>query len=45
MEDYPELAQFMSREDGVLTIDYNKEVNGQKASDVLGNYRKEMNDA
>ena len=45
LEDYPELAQFMSREDGVLTIDYNKEVNGQKASDVLGSYRKEMNDA
>ena len=45
LEDYPELAQFMSREDGVLTIDYDKEVNGQKASDVLGSYRKEMNDA
>ena len=45
LEDYPELAQFMSREDGVLTIDYNKEVNGQKASDVLGSYRKKMNDA
>ena len=45
LEDYPELAQFMSREDGVLTIDYNKEVNGQKASDVLESYRKEMNDA
>jgi hypothetical protein len=35
LEKYPELSNFVSMENGVLTIDYKKEVGGETANDVI----------